>query len=103
MSFLGHVISNGCISIDPSKVDVVLEWCTSKSVTEIRSFRGLNGYYRRFIKGFSKLALLLTQLNRKRQEYVWNVHCEESFQELRKKLMSATILILPSTSESFFV
>ncbi|MCI36181.1 retrotransposon protein, partial [Trifolium medium] len=54
--FLGHVISSGGIVIDPSKVNVVLQWETLKSVIEIRSFMGSAGYYRRFIEGFSKLA-----------------------------------------------
>ena len=60
VSFLGHVISGGGIAVDPSKVDAVLQWETPKSVTEIISFLGLAGYYRRFIEGFSKLALSLT-------------------------------------------
>ncbi|XP_050919578.1 uncharacterized mitochondrial protein AtMg00860-like [Lathyrus oleraceus] len=73
VSFLGHVISSGGISVDSSKVDVMLQWETPKSVTEIISFLGLASYYRRFIEGFSKLALPLTHLTRKVQAYVWNV------------------------------
>ena len=70
MSFLGHVISKGGIAVDPSKVDAVLQWESPKSVFEVRSIHGLAGYYRRFIEGFSKLALPLTQLTRKGQAYV---------------------------------
>ena len=55
--FLGHVISSGGIVVDSSKVHVVFQWETPKSITKIRSFLGLAGYYRRFIDGFSKLAL----------------------------------------------
>nr|XP_027186707.1 uncharacterized protein LOC113784647 [Cicer arietinum] len=62
VSFLGHVISKSGIVVDPAQVERVLEWKTLKSVTEIRSFLGLAGYYRRFIEGFSKLALPLTKL-----------------------------------------
>ena len=65
VSFLGHVISKGGIAIDPSKVDAVLLWKSPKFVFEVKSFLGLAGYYRRFIEGFSKLALPLTQLTRK--------------------------------------
>lgn len=57
----------------------------------------------RFIEGFSRLALLLTQLTRKGQTFVWNALCEESFQEIKKKLTSASVLILPSPTESFVV
>ena len=77
MSFLGHVVSKGGIVVDPSKVDVVMQWELPKSVFEVRSFLGLAGYYRRFIVGFSKLAFPLTQLTRKGQAYVWDAKCEK--------------------------
>ncbi|XP_058774808.1 uncharacterized protein LOC131649080 [Vicia villosa] len=73
VSFLGHIISGSGISVDPSKVDVVLQWEALKSATEIRSFLGLAGYYRRFIKGFSKLALPLTRLTCKGKAFVWDI------------------------------
>lgn len=103
MIFLGHVISSDGIIIESSKIDVVLQWEISKFVTEIQSFLSLVGYYRRLIEGFSKLALHLTKFSQKVQAYVWYVHCEEIFQELKGKLTSAPILILPSLSESFIV
>lgn len=74
-SSLGHYN----IVLDPSKINIVLEWETLKSIIEIRSFLGLASYYRKFIKGFSNLALPLTQMTQKRQAYVWDVHCEENF------------------------
>ena len=67
VSFLGHVISRGGIAVDPSKIDAVMQWESPKSVFEVKSFLGLAGYYQRFIQGFSKLALPLTQLTRKGQ------------------------------------
>ena len=103
VSFLGHVISGSGIVVDPSKVDDVLQWETPKSATEIRSFLGLAGYYRRFIEGFSKLSLLLTKLNCKGRAFVWDVQCQESFIELKKRLTSAPILTLPNPEEPFMV
>jgi len=103
VSFLGHVISGNGIVVDPSKVDAVSQWETPKSVTEIRSFLGLAGYYRRFIEGFSKLALPLTQLTCKGKAFVWDVHCENNFSELKKRLTTAPVLILPKSDESFVV
>ena len=73
VSFLGQVISGDGIVVDPSKVDAVLQWEAPKSVTEIRSFLDLAGYYRRFIEGFSKLALSLTQLTCKGITFVWDI------------------------------
>lgn len=101
--FLGHVISSGDIVVDPSKIDVVFQWGTPKSVTEIRSFLGLDDYYRKFIEGFSKLGLPLTQLSRKGQAYDWDVHYEESFQELKNKLTFSPLLIFSNPSELFVV
>lgn len=77
VGFLGHVISSKGIVVNSSKINVVLQWETLSSVTEIRSFLGLAGYYKRFIKGFSKLEVPLTQLTRKGQAYVWDTLCEE--------------------------
>ncbi|MCI75422.1 IPP transferase, partial [Trifolium medium] len=74
------------IAVDPAKVDAVSQWGTPESAPEIRSFLGLAGYYRRFIEGFSKLALPLTQLTRKDQAFVWDEKSEKSFQELKKRL-----------------
>ncbi|XP_073219904.1 uncharacterized protein [Cicer arietinum] len=85
---------HGEIVVDPIKVESVLEWKAPKSVTEIRSFLGLAGYYRRFIEGFSKLALPLTKLTRKGELFVWDTHCENSFQELKKRLTFAPILVI---------
>ncbi|XP_050897940.1 uncharacterized protein LOC127104837 [Lathyrus oleraceus] len=65
VSFLGHVISSGGILVDPSKIEVISQWEAPKSVSEIHSFLGLASYYRKFIEGFSKLSLSLTQLTRK--------------------------------------
>ncbi|XP_058740934.1 uncharacterized protein LOC131613264 [Vicia villosa] len=101
VSFLGHVISKDGIAVDPFKVSVVLKWEPPKSVTEIRSFFSLAGYYRRFIEGFSNLALPLTQLTRKGQSFVWDVTCEESFRELKKRLTTALVLIFPNPIEPF--
>jgi len=89
--------------VDPSKVDAVMQWESPKSVFEVRNFLGLAGYYQRFIEGFSKLALPLTQLIRKGQAYVWDSKCEKSFLELKKRLTSAPVLILPNPKELFVV
>ena len=73
VSFLGHVFSGSGIAVDPSKVDAVLQWETPTSATEIRSFLGLAGSYRRFIEGFAKLSLPFTKLTCKGRAFVWDV------------------------------
>jgi len=84
-------------------VEAVLKWEHPKSVTKIRSFVGLVGYYRRFIEGFSKMVAPLTQLTRKDQPFAWTDRCEESFLELKKKLTSAPVLVIPNASKPFEV
>jgi len=103
VSFLDHIISGSGIAVDPSKVDAVSKWETPKSVTEVRSFLGLAGYYLRFIEGFSKLALPLTWLTCKGKAFVWDVQCENSFNELKQRLTTAPVLILRKSDEPFVV
>ncbi|CAA0824488.1 Uncharacterized mitochondrial protein AtMg00860, partial [Striga hermonthica] len=86
--------------VDPSKVAAVQNWSTPKSPSEVRSFLGLAGYYRRFIEGFSKIALPLSQLKRKSVKFEWTDRCESSFQELKKRLTSAPVLTIPDLSWS---
>ena len=103
VSFLGHVVTKDGISVDPGKVDVVSNWRRLNTVTEIRSFLGLAGYYRRFIEGFSKIALPLTRLNQKKVKFEWSDDCECSFQELKERLVTAPILTIPSISGGLVV
>ena len=95
MRFLGHVVSASGVSVDPEKVEAVMSWERSKSVFEICSFLGLAGYYRRFIKDFSRLAAPMTRLTRKEVKSEWNDLCEKAFQELKRRLTTAPILIVP--------
>ena len=81
--FLGHIISKDGVSVDPSKVAAVMDWKQPKSVTEIRSFLGLAGYYRRFIQNFSTIAIPLTSLTKKDKKFIWDEKCESSFQTLK--------------------
>jgi hypothetical protein len=92
VTFLGHVVSSKGIFVDPQT-----------TVTEIRSFLGLAGYYRRFIEGFSTIATPLTRLTRKNIRCEWSKECEESFQELKRRLTTAPVLILPSGTEGLVV
>ena len=103
VQFLGHVISAQGIVVDPAKVDAVVKWESPKSTTEIRSFVGLAIYYRRFIEGFSKIVTPLTQLIQKDQPFTWMDKCEESFQNLKRRLMSAPILVILDVGKLFEV
>jgi hypothetical protein len=79
VAFLGHVVSKGGISVDPSKVQDVLSWNAPTTVDDIRSILGLAGYYRRFFKGFSKISRPMTELIKKDRKFEWTSACEASF------------------------
>ena len=97
------MVTKDGILVDPRKVDVVENWRRPTTVTEIRSFLGLVCYYRRFIKGFSKIPLPLTRLIQKGVKFEWSGECEHSFKELKDKLVTAPILTFPSISSGFMV
>jgi hypothetical protein len=101
--FLGHVVSRDGISVDPKKVEAVVNWERSTSVHEIRSFLGLAGYYRHFVERFSKLSGPLTALTRKNTFFLWMDECEQSFKELKRQLVTALVLTLPSESCGFVI
>ena len=79
VAFLGHIVSAEGVSVDPQKVEAILNWKPPTSVTEIRSFLGLAGYYRKFVEGFSKIAAPLTRLTRKEEPFLWSEACQREF------------------------
>ncbi|GJS55046.1 putative reverse transcriptase domain-containing protein [Tanacetum coccineum] len=101
--FLGHVVNHEGIHVDPSKIEAVKNWKAPTTPSEVRSFLGLAGYYRRFIENFSKIAKSLTSLTQKNQKYEWGEKQEEAFQTLKDKLCNAPILSLPDGVEDFVV
>src|SRR5436190_19033063 len=101
--FLGHILSAKGVAIDPSKVQEVLEWKSPTSVTEIRSFLGLVGYYRRFIQDFSKIAKPMTKLLQKEAKFNWTSDCEAALQQLKILLTTAPILTQPDVAKQFDV
>ena len=103
VKFLGHVITAQGVAVDPSNVESVTKWTPPKTVSQIRSFLGLAGYYRRFIENFSRIARPMTQLLKKDEKFKWTAECDKSFEELKKKLVSAPILILPDQMKDFQV
>jgi hypothetical protein len=103
VSFLGHISSKGGIFVDPSKVKDVLSWNTPQNVSDIRSFLGLAGYYRRFIDGFSKISKPMTELLAKGKTFEWTRRREASFQELKKRLTTTPILTMPNMEKPFSI
>ncbi|GJV56851.1 putative reverse transcriptase domain-containing protein [Tanacetum coccineum] len=90
------------IHVDPAKIEAIKDWASPKTPTEIRQFLGLASYYRRFIEGFSKIAIPMTRLTQKSVKFKWGEKVEAAFQLLKQKLYSAPIFTY-SGSENFVV
>ncbi|KAL8091815.1 hypothetical protein AgCh_034175 [Apium graveolens] len=103
VQFLRHVVSSKGILVDLAKIEVVSNWERPTTPTEVRSFMGLAGYYRRFVQDFAKIAGVLTRLTRKTKKFIWTEKYEESFQELKRRLVSALVLTLPDGKGEFVI
>ncbi|KAA3470271.1 DNA/RNA polymerases superfamily protein [Gossypium australe] len=103
VGFLGHIVSAKGISVDPSKILAIVNWSPPKNVSEVRSVIGLAGYYRRFVKGFSMIASLITRLLQKDVKLEWNDKCQQSFDRLEALLTEAHILVQPESGKEFVI
>ncbi|GKU88816.1 hypothetical protein SLEP1_g3034 [Rubroshorea leprosula] len=103
VAFLGHVVTKDGISVDPQKIEAVVDWKRPNSVAEIRSFLGLAGYYRQFVGDFSRIALPMTHLIRKDTKFEWTPECEKSFLTLKEKLVTALVLAFPINGKIFTI
>ena len=103
VSFLGHVVSKNGIFVDPTKVEAITKWERPTTVTEVRSFLGLAGYYRRFVQDFVKISSPLTKLTKQGVPFKWDDACEASFQNLKERLVTAPVLIVLESSEGYVI
>lgn len=103
VEFLGHVIDRDGVHMMESKVKAIREWPTPTSVEDIRSFLGLAGYYRKFIKGFSNIAAPLTELLKKGTRFIWSESLENSFRSLITAITTAPTLILPDPTKPYVI
>jgi hypothetical protein len=87
--FFGFVVSSNGIEVDSSKVEAIHNWPTPTTVGQVRSFHGLVGFYRRFVKGFSTISCPLNELTKKNVPFVWGKAQQNAFDELKKRLAEA--------------
>ncbi|CAA7021303.1 unnamed protein product [Microthlaspi erraticum] len=103
IGFLGHRVSEQGVSVDPEKIAAIQDWPQPTNATEVRSFLGLAGYYRKFVKDFSIMAKPLTRLTGKGVPFVWSEEIECAFAELKEALTKAPILTLPEPGKPYVV
>jgi len=100
VDYLGHVISASGVSLDPEKITAVLNWPVPNSLTTLRGFLGLTGFYRRFVRNYATIAAPLTDLL-KVTKFKWNIQAAEAFTKLKEAMTSTSILVLPDFSKPF--
>jgi hypothetical protein len=103
MSYLGHIISGQSVATDPIKVQVIVDRPVPALVKELRSFLGLAGYYRKFVKHFGIIARPLTDLLKKNMMFVWTTKHDTAFATLKKAMSSAPVLSIPDFSQPFAI
>ena len=103
VSFLRHIISEEGIQVNPKKVEVIIEWKQLRNVIEVRSFLGLAGYYKRFVKGFSMTAAPMTRLLQRNVKFEWSEKCQISFDMLKALLTEASVITQPTYSKEYVI
>ena len=103
--YLGHVVGEGCVRVEKSKVEAVRGLPTPQTKREVRAFLGLTGYYRRFIPNYASTATPLTDLTRKTEPTTvkWTRECEVAFKKLKELLCSGPVLRTPDFTQPFIV
>jgi hypothetical protein len=101
ISFLGHRVSANELKVDPEKVRAVADWKVSRDVHGVRSFLGLANYFRRFLQGYSKMVVSLTNLTKKDKRWEWTKECQEAFEKVKHALTNAPVLAAPDLGKPF--
>ena len=103
VALLSHVVSDNGIRVDTQKIEAIKSQPRPTSPTDVRSFLGMTGYYRRFVEGFSSILSFLTKTTQKTVKFQWSDACEKNFQELKKRLITALVFTLPEGTQGFVV
>jgi hypothetical protein len=103
LEYLGHLITENGVATEPSKIVAVANWAPPKNIKQLRSFLGLTGYYKRFIKHYGMISSPLTQLLKKGVPFLWTDQAQEAFQLLKQALLQGPVLTVPDFSKEFTI
>lgn len=103
IKYLGYIVGDGCLKVNPEKVQAISEFPRPKTSRQIRRFQGMTGWFSRFIKDYSIIMAPLTELLKKNCKHSWNEKTEAAFQQMKLALTTAPVLVNPDFSKPFFV
>ena len=103
VTYLGHIVSNKGVAVDPAKTEAVRSFPIPRDTTSVRSFLGLANYYRRFIKGFAQIAAPMNNLLKSDTPFCWTTDCQDAFERLKDALTSAPVLAYPDFDKEFIL
>ena len=103
MRYLGYVVGQGKVSPANAKIEAIVEFPAPTSRKEVMRFLGMSGYYQKFCKNFSTVAVPLTQLLKRDQCFVWTRECQDAFNKIKSLLISAPVLVAPDFSKPFIL
>ena len=103
VKYPGHIVSSERIACDPDKIEVVQAWPEPTTVTQVRQFLGFASFYRKFIPNFSEIAQPLTKLTRKSVRFSWDQSCQDAFESLKSKLVTAPVLAYPKAEPQYIL
>ena len=103
VKYLGYTISPGKIGMDKSKIQAIEEWPVPKSIRDVRAFLGYVNFYRRFITGYGGIATPLTNLTRKNTPFIWDNTAQQAFEDIKARVVSKPILMMPDPERPFEV
>jgi hypothetical protein len=103
LSYLGHIISGAGVAADPKKIAPIVDWLAPIDAKQLRSFLGMAGYYRKFVRSYGIISKSLTELLKKGVQFIWTSEHEASFQALKQALVSTPVLALPDFKKKFSI
>ena len=105
VKFLGYIVGAEGLKVDPAKVEAVQAWPVPNSVTEVRSFLGFVGFYRKFINNHSKIVAPMSDLTKTKDgvKFTWTAEAQESFEQMKAALCAAPVLTLPEPKYPYVV
>ena len=101
LSFLGHLVGQDGIKVDPAKIQVVREYPRPQNLQQLRQFLGLTNYFRRFVQGYAARVTPLVRLTKKDVPFEWSAECHEAFEQLKEYLVSAPVLAMPDFNKAW--